>query len=263
MLSEERKARIKHNLFDVPHGFDPIVAINNAYTENKGLSTHELLRAKIDAATLDAYPVFIDPDDLIAGHRPLWDDSEEVKNEREEARRQMNMHGQINGIASSSTAHRVIDYEKLLEKGLSGVLNEVKQKLAAVEFSDPECADKRSFYNACIISLEAAIRFQEKYRAEAVRLLNDEKDPERFKELENMVAALENVPKNPARNFREAIQSIWLMEFMANIIGENILTGRPDNYLYPFYKKDIESETITDDEVFTLIEDLYFRHNDI
>ncbi|MBQ2719901.1 MAG: hypothetical protein IJF23_00055 [Clostridia bacterium] len=263
MLSEERKARIKHNLFDVPHGFDPIVAINNAYIENKGLSTHELLRAKIDAATLDAYPVFIDPDDLIAGHRPLWDDSEEVKNEREEARRQMNMHGQINGIASSSTAHRVIDYEKLLEKGLSGVLNEVKQKLAAVEFSDPECADKRSFYNACIISLEAAIRFQEKYHAEAVRLLNDEQDPERIKELKNMVAALENVPKNPARNFREAIQSIWLMEFMANIIGENILTGRPDNYLYPFYKKDIESETITDDEVFTLIEDLYFRHNDI
>ena len=263
MLSEERKARIKHSLFDIPHGFDAIVAINDAYNANKDIRGHEYLRGKIDAATLDAYPVNIETDDLLAGHTPFLDQSEETRKAIEDARNQYAAHGTINGIASSCTGHRVIDYEKLLAKGLNGVLEEVKQKLEAVEYSDPECAEKRSFYRGCICSLEAAIRFQTKYHAEAARLLKEEKDPVRIKELENMVSALENVPANPAENFREAIQSIWLVEFMIHIIGDSSLTGRPDNYLYPFYKKDIEAGIITDDEVFELIEDLYFRHNDL
>lgn len=263
MLTEERKARIKHKLFNVRHGFDTVSATNKAYQENKRTRFHELLRGKIDAAVLDAYPVFIDEDDLIAGHTPLLDTSDATVAENEKARRQMSEYGEINGMTASSTGHRVIDYEKLLEKGINGVLCEVKQKLDAVEFCDPECAEKKAFYKGCICSLEAVIRFQQRYYNEAVRLFNEEQDPERKKELENMAAALENVPANPARNFREAIQSMWFMQFSIKIIGESTLTGRPDNYLYPFYRKDIEAGILTDDEAFTLIEDLYFRHNDI
>ena len=127
MFSEERKERIKHKLFNVPHGFDSITAIYDAYRENKDIRLHELARGKSDAAVLDAYPVFIDEDDLIAGHRPLLDTSEETKAKNDESRKQMNILGVVNGISSAATFHRVIDYEKLLEKGLSGVLFEVKQ----------------------------------------------------------------------------------------------------------------------------------------
>ena len=156
MFSEERKERIKHKLFNVPHGFDSITAIYDAYRENKDIRLHELVRGKSDAAVLDAYPVFIDEDDLIAGHRPLLDTSEETKAKNDESRKQMNILGVVNGVSSAATLHRVIDYEKLLEKGLSGVLFEVKQKLDAISFSDPECAEKKAFYKGCICSLLSA-----------------------------------------------------------------------------------------------------------
>ena len=103
MLTEERKARIKHKLFNVRHGFDTVAATNKAYQENKRTRFHELLRGKIDAAVLDAYPVFIDEDDLIAGHTPLLDASDATVAENEKARMQMSEYGEINGMTASSS----------------------------------------------------------------------------------------------------------------------------------------------------------------
>lgn len=259
MLSAERKERIKHKLMTEPRKYDSSEAAAVAYVENKKIQFHELLRAKMDEAILDAYPVYIDEDDLIAGHIPPFTKPKEAL----DAIRQLEESGKINGTNKNSTGHRVIDYDKLLAKGICGVLEEVKEKLSAVQFSDPECAEKRAFYQACVISLEAAIRFQDRYHAKAARLAQQETDPVRKKELEQMAAALENVPKYPAKNFREAIQSMWFMQFTVLAIGDCTLTGRPDNYLYPYYKKDIASGAITDEEVFSLIEDMYFRHNNL
>ena len=260
MLSEERKARLRESLRNTRFGFDRGLELNKAYYQIRHINLHERLRGKIDAGLLDTCPVYISDDDLIAGaFPPTAPRSEEGFKflEKFEGR------GVINGSEPSNTGHRVLDYEKLLSKGLLGVLDEVKEKLSTLELSDPECAEKRAFYNGCIDSLEGAVRFQHRYLDRAREMLGEATDPERRRELENMVAALERVPAEPAKTFREAIQAVWFMQLMIQVLGDSSLCGRPDNYLYPFYKHDVEAGIITDDEVFSLIEDLYFRHNNI
>jgi len=232
--------------------------IDEAYLKYKHLPLHESVHAKIDEALLDNTEPWIDEDDLLAGRLHMeWDDHDLP--ERAELRKRCEGRGAINGTEPSSTTHSVIDYEKLLEKGLCGVLDEVKERLAKVEFSDPDCAQKRAFYKACIIDLEAAMRFQQRYHAEAVRLMEQETDPARKKELTQMAEALANVPSKPASTFFEALQSVWLMQTMLFQLREMSHQGRPDNYLYPYYKKDIDEGRLTDEDAMSLIEDWYFR----
>ena len=260
MLSEERKERARQFLRNTKFGFDRGLYLNKAYYKYKHINLHEHLRGKIDAGLLDMCPVFIGDEDLIAGgFPPSAPRSEEDGKflEKFEGR------GVINGSEPSNTGHRVLDYEKLLSKGINGVLDEVKERLSQVSLSDPECAEKRAFYGACIDSLEGAVRFQKKYCDRAREMLDEATDPERRRELEFMVAALKKVPAEPAETFREAIQAVWLMQVMIQVLGDSSLCGRPDNYLYPYYKRDVAAGIITDDEVFSLIEDLFFRHNNI
>ncbi len=258
MLSEARKARIKDKLFNTRCGYYPDEASTQMDFPNP---THEIIRAKIDTARLDGFPVEIDEDDLIAGRLPVLRETEEETAAREATAKKSGAGNRIDGARPTATGHRMVDYEKLLQKGINGVLDEVRARLAAVAFSDPDCAEKRSFYRACIEDLEAFKRLGERYHTEAVRLWEKETDPARKKELENMMLTLEKVPANPAETFREAIQSMWLLQIAIYVVQDKSLTGRPDNYLYPYYRKDKDEGRITDDEVFELIEDLYFKTN--
>ena len=264
MLSEDRKARRRQNLRNLRYSFDRALIQLKAYEPHRNLLSHELLRGKIDAETLNNCPVYIDEDDLLAGsYPPVKALSEEELAERNQYISSFAMRGSINGSSGSSTGHRVVDYEKLLEKGILGVIGEVKERMSAISLSDGECAEKRAFYAACLDSLEAVLRLASRYVDEAKRILQETETEERRRELETMIAVLERVPAHPAATFREAMQSMWFLQYAIHILGDCSLCGRPDNYLYPYYKQDIESGAITDDEVFELIEDLYFKHNNV
>ena len=264
MLSEDRKARRRQNLRNLRYSFDRALIQLKAYEPHRNLLSHELLRGKIDAETLNNCPVYIDEDDLLAGsYPPVKALSEEELAERNQYISSFAMRGSINGSSGSNTGHRVVDYEKLLGKGILGVIGEVKERMSAISLSDGECAEKRAFYAACLDSLEAVLRLASRYVDEAKRILQETETEERRRELETMIAVLERVPAHPAATFREARQSMWFLQYAIHILGDCSLCGRPDNYLYPYYKQDIESGAITDDEVFELIEDLYFKHNNV
>ncbi|MBR3963955.1 MAG: hypothetical protein IKJ80_00930 [Clostridia bacterium] len=264
MFTEERKERIRHRLRHTRYSYDITVAQLEAYNKNKHINIHERMRGKIDAGMIDYCPVYIHEDDILAGAFPPF--IYRTVEEHEERNKHIDSiapRGTINGSAPSNTGHRVIDYEKLLRKGILGVIDEVKEHLSRVKLSDSECAEKRAFYGACLDSLEAVLRLEQRYIDEAKRQLAETDDECRRGELEAMIKTLERVPAHPAQSFREAIQSVWFMQLVVQILGDSSLCGRPDNYLYPFYKRDIEAGITTDDEVFMLIEDLYFKHNNI
>lgn len=264
MLTEERKERRRQKLRNTRFGFDRELIQLKAYESNRYHIAHERIRGKIDAATLDLCPVYIDEDDLIAGsHPPVKALTEEERTERSKYVEGFSMRGSINGSAPSNTGHRVVDYEKLLEKGIIGVMEEIRERISAIKLSDGDCAEKRAFYSACLDSLEAVLRLANRYIDEAKRILEETESGERRGELEAMIETLSRVPAHPATTFREAIQSMWFLQYAIHVIGDCSLCGRPDNYLYPFYKKDVESGIITDEEVFSLIEDLYFKHNNL
>jgi len=139
-------------------------------------------------------------------------------------------------------SHITPDYGLLIEKGVSGIVKEINLRLA--EEADKK---KRDFYSAALVALSGVLRFAERYATEAKKLADAGKDAERKKELLSVAENCSSVPMNPPGSFQQALQSIWLTHLA--LYQENydnaISFGRMDQYLYPLYRKGIESGEIT------------------
>ena len=136
----------------------------------------------------------------------------------------------------------VVNYERILKLGTSGILKEIED----VQKEKPE--NDKAFYEGAIISLKALEAFAERYADSLTELSKKETDPGRRKELEEMAAICRYVPKNPARTYHEALQSMMFLHVGLCIESyENAVSlGRngPD-ILYPYYKKDCDAGVLT------------------
>ena len=143
--------------------------------------------------------------------------------------------------------HTVVGYEKVLKKGYEGILDEIRAHRAY----NGECA----LYDAAEMICEEALLIGEKYAAEAQRLLDSNNPDYAEEDLKTIIEICSNVPRHPARNFKEAVQSLWFAHIIntwEDSINANSL-GRLDQILYPYYKKDIESGTLTKEEAFEIV----------
>lgn len=140
----------------------------------------------------------------------------------------------------SRESHMGLDYTVLLEKGISGIL-------ADIENSTNDDLEAKEFYACLKMELEGVLFLAEKYKNEALRLYDETGN----KEYLDLAALLETVPKNPAKSFREALESIHFFTF--NLCGLYSM-GRVDSYLYPYYKKDIDNGVITKEQAQELID---------
>lgn len=84
-------------------------------------------------------------------------------------------------------------------------------------------------------------------------MATEERDEKRAAELKEMARICRKVPYEPADTFREALQSFWFT-FLMCCPSPTTSAGRFDQYMYPFYKKDIDAGIITNDEVLELLE---------
>lgn len=136
--------------------------------------------------------------------------------------------------------HVNVDYGKILKKGFRGVLEETITAMNKLDMDDPESIRKCQFYNAVIISYNAAIIFAHRYADKARELANVELNPVRKQELLQIAANCDRVPEYGARNFYEACQSFWFIQIMVQIEsnGHSISPGRFDQYMYPYLKDD-------------------------
>ena len=144
---------------------------------------------------------------------------------------------------SGGVSHLAPDYEKLVRIGTSGIAAEAEslQKRAAAG------SGEWRFYEAVKISAEALARFGERYAALASRMAADERDPVRRAELEGIAAVCAAVPRRGAGSFHEAVQSVFFAQAAINLesMDNSVCPGRMDQYLYPFYKKDLAGGRIT------------------
>lgn len=141
----------------------------------------------------------------------------------------------------AAISHFIVNFERLLTLGTSGLKQE------AVEAAKKHPENNRSFYRGIIISLEALELFALRYARHIESMSAKESDPVRKKELEKMAQICERVPKNPARTFHEALQSMMFLQIaLCTEAYENAVSlGRFDQILYPYYKKDLEEGRIT------------------
>ena len=156
----------------------------------------------------------------------------------------------------------VYDYGKVIEKGLSSIIHEAEEELKGLKFFAPGSVEKSHFLNAVIISLKGIIRFAERFSELASQMAWNEKDPVRKKELEAIAETCKRVPAEPARTFREAIQSFWFTYLMMCPSPTSGI-GRMDQYLYPFYKKDIIEGRISDEEIVEIFQCLRLKDMEI
>ncbi|MFC1534685.1 glycyl radical protein [Thermodesulfobacteriota bacterium] len=163
--------------------------------------------------------------------------------------------GQL-GNASSGLAFGLgpdvlsVEFGRVINKGSKKVIEEAEEELRNIRYNDPGSLKKAYFLQAAIIAHKAFINYGHRFADLAAQMASKEADPVRKEELETISATCRWIPENPARTFREAIQFVWFLILVLN--GSRIC--RFDQYMYPFYKKDIEEGHITDEEVLELLQ---------
>jgi pyruvate formate-lyase/glycerol dehydratase family glycyl radical enzyme len=147
------------------------------------------------------------------------------------------------------------DYAKAIRKGLLGILAEVEEEIQATPLIDEASLDKRVFLEALVIAIKAGIQYAKRH-AVLARELAKTATGKRKAELEKMAEICEWVPANPARTFREALQTLWFCHLFIFLECkyEGVSPGRVDQYLYPYYRKDIEEGRLTREEAIKLLE---------
>lgn len=156
-------------------------------------------------------------------------------------------------------SHMAIDYEKLLKKGVSGVLDEIAAYKKALDTENPADIEKEEFYKACERSLHGLLKKAENYAAYASELAEKCAAPQRKKELLQIAENLLNVPEKPAKTFWEALQCIHLIsETMSGLYQ----WGRPDRYLIDYYRNDIAEGRLTKEFAQELIDSACVMFNE-
>jgi pyruvate formate-lyase/glycerol dehydratase family glycyl radical enzyme len=165
------------------------------------------------------------------------------------------------GNITSGDGHIAVNYEKLLNYGLKDFKERAERKLRELDLTEYKNLKKYYFYKAILIVIDAVRDFAKRYADLAAEMAEKEKRPTRKAELLEMSRILNKVPFYPAENFHEAIQSVWLIHLVLQIEsnGHSLSYGRMDQFLYPFYKKDIEAHNITEDEACELLTNLWLK----
>jgi formate C-acetyltransferase len=161
-----------------------------------------------------------------------------------------------------SANHIHLNYEMIINNGYGRLRKQVEERMAAC--ADPEgnlrptgSAEepvRKEFYEAALISVEAAIRFIQRYSKTFEEAAIAESDPERKEELMEIGKLLAKTASEKAGSFREAMQLMWITHIIANAgMGSALSFARFDQYMYPFFMEDMDSGKITEEEVRELL----------
>jgi pyruvate formate-lyase/glycerol dehydratase family glycyl radical enzyme len=160
------------------------------------------------------------------------------------------------GNLTSGDAHLAVNFEKILQKGIGGILEEVEEKKKELDLTLQEDLRKDHFYQAVTIVLEATQAYIERFRHLALGLSQGEEEPAKKAELEAISANCESIKASPPTTFYQALQLVYFVQLILQIEsnGHSVSLGRLDQYLYPLYLRDIEAGRIDDGQVIELLE---------
>ena len=160
------------------------------------------------------------------------------------------------GAPGTGIGHLIVDYRGVIEKGIERRAQEAAERKK--QTTDPK---KIEFYEASEITIKGVIRYAERFGDLAESLSVQEQDTVRKAELKQIAEVCRRVPAKPARSFHEALQSFWFIQLLVQTEsnGHSISTGRFDQYMYPFFRKDLDSGHLTRDEAVALLEMLWIK----
>lgn len=165
----------------------------------------------------------------------------------------------------NGVGHVTVKYWEVLETGFEGIMEKAQKELDGCSVGDGNYARKSHFLEAVILSCKAVIDYAGRYAKLAQEMAAQTNDPVRKQELFVIAENCSRVPAKGAQNFYEACQSFWFVQQLLQMesSGHSISPGRFDQYMYPYYKKDMEAGTITREFAQELMDCIWVKLNDL
>ena len=165
----------------------------------------------------------------------------------------------------NGVGHLCVKYDEVLKIGFDGIKERAVSELLKLNSGDADYGTRSAFLKAVIMSLEAASLYAERYALLAVEMAEKETDPKRKLELALIANNCANVPRKGATSFYEACQSFWFVQMLlqTEASGHSISPGRFDQYMYPYYKKDLDEGKITREFAQELMDCIWVKLNDL
>ena len=165
----------------------------------------------------------------------------------------------------NGVGHVTVKYWEVLETGFEGIMEKAQKELDGCSVGDGNYARKSHFLEAVILSCKAVIDYAGRYAKLAQEIAAQTSDPVRKQELLVIAENCSRVPAKGAQNFYEACQSFWFVQQLLQMesSGHSISPGRFDQYMYPYYKKDMEAGTITREFAQELMDCIWVKLNDL
>ena len=165
----------------------------------------------------------------------------------------------------NGVGHVTVKYWEVLETGFEGIMEKAQKELDGCSVGDGNYARKSHFLEAVILSCKAVIDYAGRYAKLAQEMAAQTSDPVRKQELFVIAENCSRVPAKGAQNFYEACQSFWFVQQLLQMesSGHSISPGRFDQYIYPYYKKDMEAGTITREFAQELMDCIWVKLNDL
>jgi formate C-acetyltransferase len=230
-------------------------AISVSPTSGPGLEAMLAREASVTSLTNFAGYDTFDPSDF----------SEEEKRElREELIPYWKGNGNYEKSFSGHYGHNIIGYDKVIEKGFLGILRDAEERIARLDPADPQDLKKSDFLEGVAMAMQAAAELGNRFAVRARQRAEEEEDGDRKAELLRIAEVCDRVPAHPARTFHEAIQSCyftWVLQLWEIPTAGGQSVGRVDQYLYPFYKSDMEAGRITKEQAQELIDCFLIKLN--
>jgi formate C-acetyltransferase len=165
------------------------------------------------------------------------------------------------GNCGAVPGHLVPDYPKALRVGWKGIRDEAQALLLEPGIT----TEQRDLARAVVICADAVPLLMERYAVEADDQASTETDQVRQKELREIARICRKVPWLPPETFPEALQSLWTTHMLAMVAesypGPGLSPGRVDQYLYSYYKRDLDAGRLTRDQAKEWLQCLWIKHN--
>ena len=165
----------------------------------------------------------------------------------------------------NGVGHVTVKYWEVLEIGFEGIMGKAQAELDHCNVGDGDYARKSHFLEAVILSCQAVMDYAARYAKLAQKMADQTSDPVRKQELLIISANCSRVPAKGAQSFYEACQSFWFVQQLIQMesSGHSISPGRFDQYMYPYYKKDMEQGIITREFAQELMDCIWVKFNDL
>lgn len=170
----------------------------------------------------------------------------------------------INRKAVRGWGETTAGYKQVISEGIEAICENIRARMAKLDPTVPGDIEKEDYLKAMLISAEGICDLAERYAKEAERLAEEERDAVRKEELLSIAEACHHVPKYPARTFHEALQSLYIYQICI-FMEQNAASynpGRMDQYLYPYYKADLEKGILTEERAQELLDCLWIKFSE-